>query len=205
MSEGHYPDRSTAAERARWNERWEGLTGRELAASRWLQANAHYFPAGGRILDWASGDGRNGLWLAEQGFVVTLADISEVALATAAARAKARGVRVETRAIDLAEEEAPEGPWEGILCHHYFDPTIAERAVPRLAAGGRLLIHHPTRRNLERHPRPPAHFLYEEGELARRLAGYEVLLLSEEWTAAGRHEVSAVVENRPAPDEPHHP
>ena len=195
MSDGRYPDRSTEAERARWNERWGGLTDRELPASRWLQANAHHFPAGGRILDWAAGDGRNGLWLAEQGYRVTLADISEVALRTAAARAEARGLEIDTIAIDLANEDAPPGPWDGILCHHYFDPKIAARTLSQLAPEGRLLINHPTRRNLERNERPPAHFLYEEGELAKILADADcrIVNITEGWTAADRHEVSAIV------------
>ena len=192
-----YDDRTTDAERARWEERWGTLSDRELPPSRWLVAHAEWLPEAGRALDWAGGDGRNALWLAERGFEVTLADISPTALATARARATERGVTLDTVAVDLTSEEPPAGPWDLILCHHYYDPRIAERAVPLLSFGGRLVIHHPTRRNLEKHPRPPAHFLYAEGELATLLASYEVVFHEEAWTVADRHEVSAVIENTP--------
>ena len=200
MSAGDSSDRSTDAERARWEERWGALADRVLPPSRWLVEHRAWLPAGGRALDWAGGDGRNALWLAEEGFQVTLADISPTALATAGARAEAQGLTLETECLDLSCETPAGAPWDLILCHHYFDPQIAERALPLLSPEGRLIIHHPTRRNLEKHPRPPAHFLYEEGELATLLADHSVLFLEETWTAAERHEVSACV--APSPKNP---
>jgi 2-polyprenyl-3-methyl-5-hydroxy-6-metoxy-1,4-benzoquinol methylase len=51
----------------------------------------------GRALDVATGAGHTGLFLAGRGWEVTLADISPAMLEHAAATARERGLRVETR------------------------------------------------------------------------------------------------------------
>ena len=51
--------------------------------------------APGRALDVACGEGRNAVWLAEQGWTVTAVDFSDVALAKAERLAAARGVSIE--------------------------------------------------------------------------------------------------------------
>jgi tellurite methyltransferase len=193
---------SPSSERARWEERWTELRERERPPSRWLIGKEHLLPAAGRALDWAGGDGRNALWLAERGLDVLLADIAPTALATAAARAEHRSLPLRTLAIDLSQEAPPAGPWDLILCHHYFDPRIFQRALPLLGPGGVLLVNHPTRRNLERSPRPPAHFLHEEGallSLARAVLGpgQGIVAAEEEWGIAGRHEAGVVIEAAP--------
>ena len=196
--DGHYPDRSTAAERARWEERWSALVDRELPPSRWLVEQAGHLPMAGRALDWAGGDGRNALWLAERGLEVTLADIAPTALATATRRAQERGLTLHTVAVDLALEPPPAGPWDLIICHHYHDPAFVTRARPLLAPGGVLVVNHPTVRNLERHPRPPAHFLYEEGALRALVEGVrqpgDTIVVDEEgWAISGRHEAGLIL------------
>ena len=54
-----------------------------------------------RVLDVASGDGRNALWLATQGFTFTAIDISASAVATLQSTAAARAVAIATRVVDL--------------------------------------------------------------------------------------------------------
>ena len=56
----------------------------------------------GRILCLAEGEGRNAVFLAEQGFTVTGVDQSSVGLAKAERLAAQRGVRIETLVADLA-------------------------------------------------------------------------------------------------------
>jgi len=57
---------------AMWNRRFEGddfLFGAE--PNEWLREHVAVWPPGGRILCVADGEGRNSVWLARQGFVVT--------------------------------------------------------------------------------------------------------------------------------------
>ncbi|HXV93953.1 MAG TPA: class I SAM-dependent methyltransferase, partial [Pseudonocardia sp.] len=62
-------------------------------ANRWV-ADALTGSPPGTALDLACGEGRNAVWLAEQGWEVTGVDFSATALGKAAALAEHRGVRV---------------------------------------------------------------------------------------------------------------
>ena len=57
----------------------------------------------GRALDVACGEGRNAVWLAEQGWQVTGVDFSEVALEKARRLAELRGVEAEWVQADLLD------------------------------------------------------------------------------------------------------
>lgn len=67
-----------------------------------LVAQSHRLQPGMRALALADGEGRNGVWLAQQGLDVLSVDGSETALAKARALAAARGVTLETEQADLA-------------------------------------------------------------------------------------------------------
>jgi len=56
------------------------------------------------VLDLACGDGHNGIFLASKGFSVVLADRSEEALSQARLNARAAGVTVQFRQVDLEQE-----------------------------------------------------------------------------------------------------
>ena len=60
-------------------------------------------------LDLACGEGRNAVWLAEQGWTMTGADFSGQALAKAAALAGARGVEVDWVQADAVTWSPPDG------------------------------------------------------------------------------------------------
>lgn len=92
----------TDAWKDRWNSRFsaEGyLFGTEPNA--FLAAAAGRIPRGGRVLCVADGEGRNGVWLAEQGYDVVAMDFSPVALAKSEALARARGVTIATVEADI--------------------------------------------------------------------------------------------------------
>lgn len=50
------------------------------APNKFLAAQSEYFGAGVNVLSVADGEGRNSVWLAEQGCTVTATEISPVAL-----------------------------------------------------------------------------------------------------------------------------
>ena len=92
----------------RWNERYardDYLYGESPSA--FLRANVHRLAAGQAALCIADGDGRNGVWLAEQGLRVTAFDFAETAIVKARRLAARRGVTVDFRVCDVFG-----WPWE---------------------------------------------------------------------------------------------
>jgi SAM-dependent methyltransferase len=87
-----------------WNERYadpEYVFGE--APNAFVRATApRYLSAGQSALCVADGEGRNSVWLAEQGLVVTAFDIAPNAVAKAQALAARRGVTVDHRIADLS-------------------------------------------------------------------------------------------------------
>jgi SAM-dependent methyltransferase len=86
----------------RWNERFASedyLFG--TAPNAFLARQRHLLHPGRRALAIADGEGRNGVWLAEQGLDVLSIDFSPVALEKARRLAASRGVALETRQADL--------------------------------------------------------------------------------------------------------
>jgi SAM-dependent methyltransferase len=98
-----------------------------------------------RALDVATGAGHTGLYLAANGWQVTLADISTAMLARASELAAERGLQISTR--QHAAESLPyeDGSFDLITCrvapHHFSDPAAFVRESARvLAAGGYLAV-----------------------------------------------------------------
>jgi SAM-dependent methyltransferase len=94
---------STDPALARWNERYsceDYLFGTEPNA--FLAAQRHRLKPGLKALAVADGEGRNGVWLAEQGLEVLSVDASPVGLDKARRLAARRGVALETELADLA-------------------------------------------------------------------------------------------------------
>jgi cyclopropane fatty-acyl-phospholipid synthase-like methyltransferase len=100
-------DRSLGqAELERWNRRFSDpdyIFGTEPNA--FLAAQAHLLKRGQTALAVADGEGRNGVWLAEQGLDVTSFDFSPVGLEKARALAGRRGVKLHARLADAAAWE----------------------------------------------------------------------------------------------------
>lgn len=186
------------AERERWDERYREGAGATEPSSFLLSLDDR-LPRRGRALDLAGGRGRHAVWLARRGLDVTLADVSEVGLRLAREAAESEGVRIRTVAVDLERDPAPPGPWDVIVVFHYLHRPLFERFPELLAPGGLLVYCQPTRRNLERHERPPARFLLEEGELPRLLGPLEVVRHEEGWLEEGRHEARVVARNPARP------
>ncbi|HLU67638.1 MAG TPA: methyltransferase domain-containing protein [Kofleriaceae bacterium] len=183
-------------DRRRWDARWRegGVIG---APSPLITALDELLPRSGRALDVAGGPGRHALWLARRGLEVTLVDVSPVALERAAAAAREAGLRLTTAEVDLDRAAPPAGPWDLVLQVHYVNRALTRRLAGELAPGGLLVLLHPTRTNLERHERPSARFLLDDGEAAALAGPLDILRLDEGWLADGRHE-ALLVARRPA-------
>ena len=182
----------SAEDRSKWDQRYREGTHTALEPSSFLLSLDDVLPRRGRALDVAGGAGRHAIWLAARGLDVTLTDISAVGLRQAEAKAAAAGVAIRTMARDLEATGLPEGPWDLIVDFYFLQRSLFE-AFPRvLAPGGLLVFAQPTRSNLERHARPPATHLLEDGELPGLIHALDVLRYEEGWHDEGRHEARLV-------------
>jgi SAM-dependent methyltransferase len=133
-------------EREEWDERYGGD---ELL---WRAEPNRFLPAAtadlapGTVLDVACGEGRNAIWLAEQGWKATGVDFSGVALAKGRRMAAERGVEVEWIEADLRTWRPERGVVYDLVIVFYLQlPAAARRSVHRhvagaVAPGGRLLV-----------------------------------------------------------------
>jgi SAM-dependent methyltransferase len=184
----------STADREKWDARYRGQGPESTTPSEFLTSLGAVLPARGRVLDVAGGAGRNALWLARRGLDVTVVDISSEGLALAGAAAKAAGVSLALVAADLEQEPLPAGPFDLVTSFYFLRRELFPSFTQVLAPGGLLVYVQPTRSNLERHARPPAGFLLEDGELPGLLRGLEILRYEEGWSAGpeGRHEARLV-------------
>jgi SAM-dependent methyltransferase len=166
----------------RWNARYAE---KELVWSagpnRFLVAEAGDLPPG-RALDLACGEGRNAIWLAEQGWAATGVDFSDVAIDKARAIAARRGVDADFRVADLLEFEPPEQAFELVLV--FYLQIVADELRPVLERAGRavapggtfLLVGHDSRNLTEGHggPQDPR-VLYRPEDVVAALGDLEVV------------------------------
>lgn len=170
------------SQRELWNERYEqkghvwGADPNQFVADRL----AGLEPC--RVLDLGSGQGRNAIWLAQQGHEVTAVDVSDVATGQASVLAEKSGVKVSFLAADLATWEPPAGSFDLVLLAYLQAPEagrqlIHHKAAAALAPGGIVFVvaHH--RDNLTHGIGGPPlpEVLFDEEMLAADFAGFEIL------------------------------
>src|SRR5688500_13000996 len=107
-------------DRQKWNARYSEGSHAAKEPSLLLTAAEGFLPRQGRALDVAGGAGRHAIWLAKRGLDVTLADVSEVALAIAQRRSDDEGVSLKLHQVDLENEPIPPGEWSLIVMLHYL-------------------------------------------------------------------------------------
>ncbi len=128
-----------------WNRRYAGSELLWTAQpNRFLVAEAAGLPPA-RALDLACGEGRNAVWLAEQGWQVTGVDFSDVAIGKAEQLAGARRVAVAWEQADLlGYRPEPRGFDLVILFYVQLPETsrgpILRAAAEAVASGGTLLL-----------------------------------------------------------------
>ena len=84
---------------------------------------------GARVLCLADGEGRNGVWLAGQGFAVTSVDIAEQGLSKARSLAQRAGVVLQTLQADVTAFELGRERWDAIVSIFLHLPVKPRRAL----------------------------------------------------------------------------
>jgi SAM-dependent methyltransferase len=171
---------------ATWNKRFEGedfIFGRE--PNEYLRAQAGRLQAGARALCVADGEGRNSVWLAQQGLQVDAFDIAAVGVAKARRLAADAGVTVNYSVADGDQWDWPEAAYELVaaIFIQFADPALRERLFARmvraLRPGGWLVLQGYTPRQLDyKTGGPPIlSHLYTEAMLRSAFAGLEIIEL----------------------------
>lgn len=93
----------------------------------------------GKALDVAMGQGRNAVWLAQQGWEVTGFDPADQAIAVAQAEAKRRGVTIHTEVTTMEQFDFGENKWDLIVLSYAGCSDVAAQVQKALKPGGILI------------------------------------------------------------------
>jgi SAM-dependent methyltransferase len=176
----------TPTEFERWEERFatpEYVFGTEPNA--FLKSQAGVLPKTGKALAIADGEGRNGVWLAEQGLDVLAVDFSPTALAKAQTLARERGVTLRTVEADITTWEWPNAEFDVVVGIFFQFSPPPERARifagirKALKPGGLVLLEGYGPKQLEYKTGGPSELenLYTEELLRAEFAGFSELAI----------------------------
>ena len=135
----------------------------------------------------ADGEGRNSVWLAEQGLAVTALDISPVGIEKARKLAAGRGVKVDFVLGDVLAWHWPRDAYDLVVAVFIQFVAPVERGQlfldmkSAVKPGGLMLLHGYTPKQVEYQtggPPSPDH-MYTEPLLREAFAGWDILELRE--------------------------
>ncbi len=190
-----------------WDERYSGEDyhfGTEPNA--FLVSQRGWLTPGMSCLAVADGEGRNGVWLTQQGLDVLSVDYSTVALDKARRLAQQRNVRVTFEQADLMQWTWDEGRFDVVVAIfiQFAPPGLREELFGHikncLKPGGLLLLQGYTPRQLQYGTGGPsqAENLYTEAMLRDEFADMDILHLHEHddiiREGAGHNGMSALID-----------
>jgi len=183
------------ADRIKWDARYgkEGYLF-SFTPSRFLARSLERIctlTPGRRALDIACGEGRNGIFLAQNGFEVTAVDISELGLAKGISRAAELGVRVNFVQADL-ETYRLQDRYDLILNFNFLLRPLIPLMVRALRPGGVIVMETimsaPSLQGM--HTRS---YLLDQGELETLFPGADGNILLFEEEQSGETPVARVI------------
>jgi cyclopropane fatty-acyl-phospholipid synthase-like methyltransferase len=171
-----------------WDERYSGDTyfyGTEPNA--FLVSQQARLKPGMKCLSVADGEGRNGVWLAEQGLDVLSVDASPVAQAKAQRLAQQRGVKMRFAQVDMLTWDGAGETFDVVVAIfiQFVGPAQSAQQFANLKRflkpGGLLLLQGYTPRQLDYKTGGPSQVenLYTEAMLREAFADMDILHLSE--------------------------
>jgi SAM-dependent methyltransferase len=173
-----------------WDERFslvEPVYGERPNA--FLAAQADRFEPGMKLMVPADGYGRNGVWLASQGFQVVTVDLSPVGAERARKTAAAARVAMTIECADLSEWNWPADEFDGVFSIFFHLPGEARAKVHAamlraVKPGGLVVIEAFSPDQLKHSSGGPkqVELLYTADLLGQDFRGAETLLLEEKET-----------------------
>jgi SAM-dependent methyltransferase len=185
----------------RWDKRFgrkEFTLGKE--PNPFLKQHLHLLPRG-KALDMATGEGRNAVFLAQNGFEVDAVDISQKGLKKARKLAREKGVKVNALRVDLDHYQIEKDRYD-LIANFYF---LKRRLVPKirkgLRKGGKVIfetyvLEH---RTLATGGPKQAKYFLKPNELLRLFKDFRVLFYREGIFREGRRKkaVASLIAEKP--------
>lgn len=174
---------------AEWDDRYGGRQYRYgVEPSDFLVKQRHRLSRGMEVLSLADGEGRNGVWLAQQGMKVTTVEQSPVGIQKALKLAQARGVMIRTQCADLFDWQWPQAAFDLVTAIFWHLPPDRRADIHRdmlhaVRPGGFVMIEAFHTGQTEYQARygsggpPDPAMLYSERNLKDDFADAEILLL----------------------------
>ena len=166
-----------------WDERYAATNyfyGTE--PNDFVREQCRAIPKGGDVLCLGEGEGRNAVFLAQQGYRVVALDQSAIGLRKAQQLAAERGVRIDTVVANLDGYRMEPARWDGIVsiwCHlpAALRAAVHAQVVDGLKVGGVFLLEAYTPEQLKHGTGGPKDvaLLPTLAELRRELAGLELV------------------------------
>jgi SAM-dependent methyltransferase len=172
-------------ERDKWNQRYlEGTHGTLPPDPLLVQAFDGYveplFPNAGRALDIAGGTGRHAIFLAKNGWRVTLTDIAEAGIVNARKNAGDLASQIEFRVEDLTQFDGSDASYDLILVFFFLRREMFRELVKALKPGGLLIYKGYTREQAKFGGGPTnPEYLFAENELLHAFPELQVLHYAE--------------------------
>ena len=166
---------AASEDKERWNQKFQTkkyIAGKEPI--QFLKQNVDMLPQG-TVLDLAMGEGRNGVYLATQGYQVTGIDISEVGLRKAQALAAEHGVEITTQVADLQEYRLVPNTYDVIICTYYLQRDLFPQIILSLKPGGMALVETYTIDHKKYAPEFRQEYLLKPNELLTLFQGLTVI------------------------------
>ncbi|HLS17644.1 MAG TPA: class I SAM-dependent methyltransferase [Paenalcaligenes sp.] len=147
-----------------------------------LKAQAKVFPRGGQLLSLGEGEGRNAVFMAQQGYEVTALDSAPAGLDKTQQLAKEKQVTVTPLLAHLKYYEFEPQAWDGVINIFCHVPAAVRRKIHQnlaftLKQGGIFLMEAYTPEQLEYGTGGPKNIdlLYDPDTIRQELQGLELL------------------------------
>lgn len=130
-----------------WDQRFASVDGFMYGEqpNAWIARQLPILPLGSSVLAVADGEGRNCVWLAQQGYQAHNWDYSPVGLHKTQALAQRAGVHVVTQQLDLIHDELPTQSFDALVASFFHLPKSVQgmcwkRLLSCLKPGGVLVV-----------------------------------------------------------------
>lgn len=178
----------------RWDSKYDKevyIYGKEPVP--FLKENVGLLPMG-KALDLAMGEGRNGVFLATQGFDVVGLDISKVGLEKAHRLAREKGTKIETRVVDLENHSLEKGAYDVVICMYYMQRDLFPQMKDALKPGGMAVVQ---TYNVDylKYAGFPRKYLLDTNELLELFKGFKIIRY--ESYDDGKEAYSSIIAQKP--------
>ena len=187
-------------DKKKWNKRYntkEYIYGKEPI--KFLKDNINIL-ARGKALVLAMGEGRNAIFLAENGFDVDGCDISEVAVEKSKLLAARSNVQLNAFVADLEKYKIPTNKYDLITCIYYTQKNLIPQIKNGLKKGGMVLFETYTIDQLKygadvHGPKNPA-YLLKHNELLDFFRDFHILYYREGEIAPDKSVASLIAQKK---------